>query len=222
MKTTILIACLLLWNAPSPSGQQAEGPAELAAAEQQTESAGAPEAADESADASGEATEFQQTAEEATEKAKEIAGEAADKAAEIAVKIDKNETAQEAAAGILQPIYLVAESLAFPAFYWLAFALMAAGTVSFVFQLVLGKLALLFRGSINLKEMLSDAIGLVISVVGLVLTTQAATENSTFTQSPALVLSATAAGAVLGLFLYRWAHAQELNAVTGARAASKK
>jgi len=166
--------------------------------------------------------DFQKSAEEATAKAKELAGEAADKAADIAVKIDQNEAAQEAAAGILQPIYIAAETLAFPAFYWLAFALMAAGTVNFAFQLVIGKLAVLARGSINLKEILSDSVGLVISVIGLVLTTQAATENSTFTQSAALVLSSTAAGAVLGLFLYRWGQALEVDAVTGQKKSRKK
>ncbi len=54
-----------------------------------------------------------------------------------------------------------------------------------------------------------------ISVVGLVLTTQAAAENSTFTQSPAAVLSATAVGAVAGLWFYRKGQRQELEAALG-------
>jgi ABC-type multidrug transport system fused ATPase/permease subunit len=217
MKISLLTVILLVLS-PTLSSAQDEIPAESPADAVPTEPAGAE---DESDPASTD-TDFQKTAEDATEKAKKIAGDAADKAAEMAVEIDKNESAKEAAAGVLQPIYIVAETLSFPAFYWLAFALMVAGTVSFAFQIVLGKLVVLSKGSINLKEILSDAIGLVISVVGLVLTTQAATENSTFTQSAAMVLSATAAGAVLGLFLYRWAQALEVHAVAGQRTTKKK
>lgn len=155
---------------------------------------------------------------EAVNKAKELAGEATQKAVEIAEKVDQDERAKEAAAGILQPIYQAAEVLGspdFPAFYWIAFALMAAGTVNYALQIVLGKLAVLFRGSINLREILSDAVGLLISAVGLILTTQAATENSDFTQSPALVLSASVVGFVFGFMLFRWGTALEVNAVTG-------
>lgn len=194
--------------APEPGGEEGTD-----------ETSGPPEGAEQE---QGEGSDFKQRAREATEKTKELAGDAADKAAELAVKIDENETAQEAAAGILQPIYIAAETLAFPAFYWLAFALMAAGVVNFAFQLVLGKLVVLSKGSINLKEILSDAISLIISVIGLVLTTQAATENSTFTQSAALVLSSALVGAVLGLFLYRWGQAQEVHAVEGQRSRRAK
>lgn len=133
----------------------------------------------------------------------------------IADVLDHDPRAKTAAAGILQPIYLVAESLSFPAFHWLAFALMAAGVVSYTLQLVLGKLVVLSRLGFSLKEIVSDAIGLKISVVGLVLTTQAAAENSTFTSHPAAVLSATALGLVVGFILYRWGQAQELQAAAG-------
>ena len=67
----------------------------------------------------------------------------------------------------------------------------------------------------SLKEIASDAVGLAISVVGLVLTTQAAAENSTFTQSPALVISATGVGAIVGFILYLWGQSQELQAADG-------
>jgi hypothetical protein len=144
------------------------------------------------------------------------------KVEELAEKVDQNVTAKEAAEGLLGKIYLLAEKLSFPAFHWVAFALMSAGTVSFLLQLVLGKLMVLFRGSINLKEILSDAFGLIISVVGLVLTTQAAAENSTFTHSPASVLSSAAAGVVLGFMLYRWGQSIEVNAVAGQRAQAGK
>lgn len=133
----------------------------------------------------------------------------------IADVLDHDPRAKEVAAGILQPIYLVAESLSFPAFHWLAFALMSAGVVSFTLQLVLGKLVALTRMGFSPKEIISDAISLIICVVGLVLTTQAAAENSTFTQSAAAVLSASAVGLVLGFILYRWGQAQELQAVAG-------
>ena len=73
------------------------------------------------------------------------------------------------------------------------------------------------KGSINVREILSDTIGLIVSLVGLVLTTQAAAENSDFTHSPAAVLSAAVFGAVVGIVLYRWGQAQEVSAVAGQR-----
>ncbi len=152
------------------------------------------------------------------EKAKELGAEVEAKVDELAEKIDQNESAKEASEGLLGPIYKLAESLNFSSFHWLAFGLMSAGVVSFALQLVLGKLVVLFRGSINLREIISDAIGFVISTVGLVLTTQAAAENSTFTHSPAAVLSSAACGVVLGFMLYRWGQMQEVNAVAGQRA----
>jgi len=141
-----------------------------------------------------------------------VAKESVDK---IARQVDQDPRAKEASAGLLTFIYKIAERLSFPAFHWVAFAIMVAGVVSYSFQLVLGKLALLFRGSLNLAEILSDAKALVISVVGLVLTTQAAAENSTFTQSPFAVLSSTAVGAVVGLVFYRWGQRQEIAAALG-------
>jgi hypothetical protein len=151
-------------------------------------------------------------------KAKELEAEVEAKVGELAEKIDQNESAKKAAEGVLGPIYKLAESLNFSSFHWLAFGLMSAGVVSFALQLVLGKLVVLFKGSINLREIISDAIGFVISTVGLVLTTQAAAENSTFTHSPAAVLSSAACGVVLGFMLYRWGQMQEVNAVAGQRA----
>jgi hypothetical protein len=136
-------------------------------------------------------------------------------AAELATTIDQDPRAKTAASSILQPIYIVAEQLAFPAFHWLAFGLMTAGVVSFTLQLVFGKLAVLLRMGFSWGAILSDAFGFVISVFGLVLTTQAATENSTFTHSAAAVLSATIAGAFVGIILYRWGQAQELQAAQG-------
>ncbi len=164
-----------------------------------------------------ESPSTEKSAPDVTGKAKELAAETEAKVGEIAKSIDQNETAKNAAEGLLGPIYKLAEKLSFSSFHWLAFGLMAAGVVSFALQLVLGKLVVLFKGSINVREILSDAIGLIISLVGLVLTTQAAAENSTFTQSPAAVLSAAGLGAVLGFMLYRWGQAQEVNAVAGQR-----
>jgi hypothetical protein len=133
----------------------------------------------------------------------------------IADVVDHDPRAQKAAAGILQPIYSLAESLSFPAFHWVALALMSTGVVSFTLQLVLGKLVVLTRMGFSLKEIISDAVCLKISLVGLVLTTQAAAENSTFTQSAAAVLSASAVGLIFGFILYRWGQSQELQAVAG-------
>ena len=151
--------------------------------------------------------------------AKELAAQTEAKVNDIAGSIDRNESAKQAAEGLLGPIYTLAEKLSFSSFHWLAFGLMCAGVVSFALQLVLGKLVVLLKGSINIREILSDAIGLIISLVGLVLTTQAAAENSSFTHSPAAVLSSAVLGAIGGIVLYRWGQAQEVNAVTGQRAA---
>ena len=103
-----------------------------------------------------------------------MSAQAKEEASKIAKTIDQDPHAKTAAAGILEPIYQVAEFLAFPAFHWLAFALMASGVVSFALQLVLGKLVVLARMGFSLKEIHSDAISLLISVVGLVLTTRRA------------------------------------------------
>ena len=155
------------------------------------------------------------TTETVKEETSKVLTDTKDSVGKIARTVDQDQRAKEVSAGILTFIYKFAEQLSFPAFHWVAFAIMVAGVVSYTFQLVLGKLALLFRGSLNLAEILSDAMALVISAVGLVLTTQAAAENSTFTQSPAAVLSATAAGAIVGLIFYRWGQRQELEAAIG-------
>jgi hypothetical protein len=140
---------------------------------------------------------------------------------EIAEKVNQDERAQKMSAGILDHIYQLAERLSFPMYHWLAFALMVSGVVSFALQLTLGKLFVLAKLSISPSEILGDIQGLVISLVGLVLTTQAAAENSTFTQSPASVLSATAAGAAVGYLFYRWGKAQELAAADGRKVVAK-
>lgn len=137
---------------------------------------------------------------------------------DIARQVDQSAQAQEITAGILTPIYKVAERLSFPMFHWVAFALMTTGVVSYALQLVLAKLVVLMRMSISPSEILADALGLVISVIGLVLTTQAAAENSSFTRSPASVLSATAVGVVVGFIFYVWGQRQEIQAAQ-ARAA---
>ena len=109
---------------------------------------------------------------------------------------------------------------AFAAFHWIAFAVMVTGVVSFALQLTLGKLVVLAKSGFSPAEILSDVLGLVVSLVGLVLTTQAATENSSFTKSSAAVLSATAVGAIAGLIFYLWGQRQELQAVEGRRRAA--
>ena len=97
---------------------------------------------------------------------------------------------------------------------------MVAGVVSFALQLTLGKLVVLARLGFSPAEILSDALGLVVSLVGLVLTTQAAAENSSFTRSTAAVLSATAVGAIAGFVFYLWGQRQELQAVEGRKRAA--
>jgi ABC-type multidrug transport system fused ATPase/permease subunit len=153
------------------------------------------------------------------DKAQQTLDSARDTAGAVAESIDANKQAQEASAGILAPIYRLAEAFSFPAFHWIAFAVMVTGVVSFALQLTLGKLVVLARLGFSPSEILSDALGLVVSLVGLVLTTQAAAENSTFTKSAAAVLSAAAVGAIAGFVFYLWGQRQELQAVEGRRRA---
>lgn len=157
---------------------------------------------------SQESADLEEKAMETVQSARQTASEAAD-------VLDENEQAQEVSAGILRPIYKLAETFSFPTFHWVAFAIMVTGVVSFALQLTLGKLAVLASASFSPAEVLSDALGFVVSLVGLVLTTQAATENSTFTSSAAAVLSATAAGAIFGFVFYIWGQRQELQAAKG-------
>lgn len=143
------------------------------------------------------------------------------KVKEIAERVNQDKNAQEASAGILKQIYVLAEKMESPFFHWVAFALMVTGVVSYALQLVLGKLLVLVRMSLSPSEILSDALGLLMSLVGLVLTTQAAAQNSTFTQNPAAVLSATGVGAVLGFLFFRWGTKQEISAADGRKEQSK-
>jgi len=125
-------------------------------------------------------------------------------AKEIGETLNQDQTIQDVSAGILEPIYSAAEYMAFDSFYWVAFALMIAGVVSFAGQILFAKFFLLFKFSLNFKEIMSDLLGLLISIVGLVLTTQAATQNSTFAENSAAVVSAAVVGAIVGFVFYWW------------------
>lgn len=159
---------------------------------------------------------------DAAEKATEIADSAKENVDELADRVDQDDRAIKAKNSILSPIYQLAEKMSFSAFHWVAFALMVSGVVSYALQLVLGKLVVLSRVGLSVTEILSDGLGLAISVVGLVLTTQAAAENSAFTESAFAVLSATLLGAVVGFVFYLWGQRQELQAVAGRKSASRK
>lgn len=154
------------------------------------------------------------------EKARQSVESARETAGEVTETVDKNEQAQEVSAGILKPIYRIAEAFSFPAFHWIAFAVMVAGVISFSLQLTLGKLLVLARLGFSPAEFLSDALGLVISLVGLVLTTQAAAENSSFTRSATAVLGASAVGTISGFVFYLWGQRHELQAVEGRKRAA--
>lgn len=151
------------------------------------------------------------------EKAQRTLESARETAGAVAEAVDNNKQAQEVSAGILRPIYQLAEAFSFPAFHWIAFAVMVTGVVSFALQLTLGKLVVLSRLGFSPAEFLSDALGLVVSLVGLVLTTQAAAENSDFAKSAIAVLSAAAVGAISGFVFYIWGQRQELQAAEGRR-----
>lgn len=142
--------------------------------------------------------------------------------AKVAEDIEHNQQAREIAAGILKPIYQLAEAMSFSAFHWLAFALMLAGVISWGLQLVIGKLVVASQGGFSLTEIISDATVLVISLVGLVLTTQAATENSAFAQSTVSVLSAAIVGLIFGIMLFKWGQDQELQASSGREKSANK
>ncbi|MCG6156165.1 hypothetical protein [Rubinisphaera margarita] len=165
------------------------------------------------------------TTKEVADKVQETTKEAIDfankKSEEIARQIDESPQAKEYSAGILQPIYAMAEYLSFSWFHWLAFTFMVSGVVSFALQLVLAKLAVLAHGGFSIAQLLTDAQGLIISLVGLFLTTQAATENSAFTSSPAAVLSASAVGIVAGFLFYLWGQSEELQALRGRKAEAR-
>ena len=92
------------------------------------------------------------TADEVKETGKKIKAQAEDEVSKIAKTIDQDPRAKSVSAGILEPIYQVAEALAFPAFHWLAFALMSAGVFSYALQLVLGKLVVLTRMGFSLER----------------------------------------------------------------------
>ena len=154
------------------------------------------------------------------EKPQQTLESARETAAAAAEALDESEQAREVSAGILKPIYRLAEAFSFPAFHWIAFAVMVAGVASFALQLTLGKLLVLAKAGFSPAEILSDALGLAVSLVGLVLTTQAAAENSSFTGSAAAVLSATAVGAITGFVFYLWGQRQELQAVEGRKSAA--
>lgn len=188
------------------------------AAQTSTDENGAPVTGDPATGDSSTAREST-SLEDVGSQAKELAAQTSEKVGELADTLDKTEAAQDVSAGVLNPIYRLADSLAFPGFYWVAFMLMVTGSVSYALQLVLGKLVVLSRGSMNIREILSDTVALAISLIGLVLTTQAATQNSTFSATPSAVLSATAVGAVLGICLYRWGQAEEVDAAMGRKAA---
>lgn len=157
----------------------------------------------------------EELAKQASETVGKAAGQAREKVGELAQAVEKSEQAKKVSGGLLDFIYTIAEHMSFPAFHWLAFALMVGGTVGFALQLVLGKLVVLATGGFSITEILSDALGFLVSLVGLVLTTQAAAENSTFTQSTVAVLSSAFVGLLVGILLYIWGQSQELQARRG-------
>ena len=135
-----------------------------------------------------------------------------EKLKELSDSLNQTQAVQDVSAGILEPIYSLAQYMAIPSFYWMAFSLMFAGVVSFAGQLVFTKFFLLFKMSLNFKEILGDLLGLVVSLIGLVLTTQAATQNSSSPENSVAVVSATGVGILLGLMFYLWGQSQEFKA----------
>ena len=162
---------------------------------------------------SGEIAQSKETTEAISDSS--VAEKLENQVRDIGKTLNESETVQEVSAGILQPIYQAAEWIGFPAFYWIAFAVMVAGVISFAGQLVFAKFFLLFCGRLNIREIAADTLGLAISAIGLILTTQAATQNSEFTRSPAAVVSAAVVGGLAGLVFYWWGQREEFDAARG-------
>jgi hypothetical protein len=213
MRQTILTATLVAIMTFGAAGVMAAE--EAGTVEQMRERAGqamtqAGEAATHAAEQVGAAASH--AVERAGEMTQQAVQQTKAKAEELARELERNEKAQAARDGILGWIYRLAELMAFPAFHWLAFMLMIAGVVSWSGQVIIAKLVVgASSASFDYRETISDSIVLAISLIGLVLTTQAAA-SSGFTSSTVAVLSATAVGAVLGLILYWWGQALELEA----------
>ena len=102
----------------------------------------------------------QEEAKAAKDEARPAVGDAVKKIDEVVEQVDQSEQAQNVKSNILAPIYSLAERFSFPAFHWLAFAVMVTGVVSFALQLVMGKLVVLSRFSLSPTEILSDVLGL--------------------------------------------------------------
>lgn len=214
-----MVVAVLLCGAMAPTvwAQDAE-PAPAATEDAAPAEAGEPAEAEKAA----EKPAADAVAEEVAEAGESAESHLSKQVDDIAKSVDESEMAQETTAGILTPIYRVAEALEFPAFHWIAFALMLSGVVGFALQLVIGKLVVFAHFGFSMREILSDLLGFVISAVGLVLTTQAAAQNSTFTQSPFAVISASVVGLIVGVILYAWGQSQEVDAVRGRAAAAKE
>jgi hypothetical protein len=131
---------------------------------------------------------------------------------EIEQQLNADPRVHEISAGILQPLYDLSVFMSRPWFYWVAFMLMSAGVVSFALQLVLTKLILLFRLRLSISEVLSDSLGLLISLAGLVMVTQAAAQNSSFTENAAAVVTAAGAGLLIGVVFYFFGQRTEFDA----------
>ncbi|MEM9940971.1 MAG: hypothetical protein AAF939_05240 [Planctomycetota bacterium] len=140
-------------------------------------------------------------------------------ASEVGETLNQSEAIQNVSAGILEPIYQIGEYMTFSSFYWVAFSLMIAGVVCYAGQLFLAKFFLLFKGSLNIREIILDSFSLLVSAVGLVLVTQIATNHSTFTNHSVSVISSTAVGVIVGFVFYWWGQKTEFRAVD---AGSKK
>ena len=194
---------------PKPADEPADEPKDEPADESKSTEEPAATEGTESTDATAETDEAQSTS------AVDSARDALNAAAEV---VEKSKQVNDVSAGILQPIYLLAERFGFPQFHWLAFAVMVCGVVSFALQLTLGKLVVLAKLGFSFGAVMLDVLGLSVSLVGLVLTTQAAAENSSFTQSAVGVVSATACGILVGLLFYVWGQRQELQALAGRKA----
>lgn len=220
-----LIACWTLEGAVScgqdspvkESGTAQSGAAQSDTAPDRTEKGGTEKAGQSEPAASSPEGKLEAGLEAARKSAGQVTEALGKSAQDIGQTLNQSKTVQDASTSLLKPIYDLSQYMAHPWFYWLAFALMVAGVVSFAGQVVLTKLLLLFRMHLNFKEILSDVVGLLISLVGLVLTTQAATQNSTFTSSPAAVLSSAAVGVVMGILFYLWGQGTEFNAARRSR-----
>lgn len=145
------------------------------------------------------------------------AGELGASAQEKALELAQGEQSQQAAQTILEWIE-AAETFYMP---WITWALVAAGIALFVShsgQLVFGKLATLFKGSLQIGEIINDFLVAAFAGLSLPAILLIPIGGEAFINSPLQVLSAAAVGVLLGVYLFNHGVRLEMRGVEAKKA----